>query len=167
MILVSVHQSSPLSIVDTGCVTTVICPGLLLTSFPYHDAASYWTYEYSRCYIRQPVLPQNKHDTTNHILENHWTKCRLWVPHSEGYCQSTASAWRKPKEWRQLKLTHMATADHAKSVVDSNWKRTGLWISLTLIGDLCWCPNWGQWISFNSDLKSGNLPLLWILISWI
>jgi len=28
-----------------------------------------------------PVLPQNKHDTTNHILEDYSTKCCLWVPH--------------------------------------------------------------------------------------
>jgi len=31
---------------------------------------------------------------------------------SEGYCQSTASAWRKPKERRWLKLTRMATVGH-------------------------------------------------------
>jgi len=31
---------------------------------------------------------------------------------SEGYCQSTASAWRKPEERRWLKLARMATADH-------------------------------------------------------
>jgi len=34
-----------------------------------------------------PVLPQNKHDTTNHILEDHWTKCRLWVPHRASLIQ--------------------------------------------------------------------------------
>ena len=28
-----------------------------------------------------------EHDTTNHILENHWTKCHLWVPHRASYIQ--------------------------------------------------------------------------------
>ena len=56
-----------------------------------------------------------------------------------------------------------------KPVVDSNPNRTGLWISLKTC-DRSWCPNWSQCISLktcNSGLKSGNLPLLWILISWI
>ena len=34
-----------------------------------------------------PVLPQNKHDTTNHILENHWTECCLWEPQITSWIQ--------------------------------------------------------------------------------
>ena len=31
--------------------------------------------------LKHESLPQNKHDTTNHILEDQRTECHLWVPH--------------------------------------------------------------------------------------
>ena len=43
-----------------------------------------------------PVLPQNKHDTTNDILEDHSTECRLWVPHRArgGDCLTSGQSYK-------------------------------------------------------------------------
>ena len=36
---------------------------------------------FNMLYLSNPVLPQNKHDPTNHILEDQWMECCLGVPH--------------------------------------------------------------------------------------